>query len=116
MRHSIDQLPASKIREVANAALGRDDVLAFWFGESDEITPPEVREAAAQSLARGETFYSHNLGLPELRAAIAHYTGTLHPAVGEQRIAVTSSGVSALMIAMQLVAGAGDRVAAVTPV
>ena len=32
MRATIARLPASKIREVANAGLGRDDVLAFWFG------------------------------------------------------------------------------------
>ena len=31
MRTTIDQLPASRIREVANAGLGRSDVLAFWF-------------------------------------------------------------------------------------
>ncbi len=78
MRDVIRQLPGSKIREVANAGLGRGDVLAFWFGESDEPTPEFVRDAAAESLARGETFYSHNLGLPELREAIARYTSGLH--------------------------------------
>ena len=67
MRDAIRQLPGSKIREVANAGLGREDVLAFWFGEGDEPTPAFIREAAAASLARGETFYSHNLGLPDLR-------------------------------------------------
>jgi aspartate/methionine/tyrosine aminotransferase len=116
MRNTIQDLPASKIREVANAGLHRDDVLAFWFGESDEVTPQPVRDAAAQSLARGETFYAHNLGLLELRGAIASYTSSLHPVVRADRIAVTSSGVSALMIAMQLLAGAGDEVVAVTPV
>lgn len=116
MRDTIHHLPASKIREVANAGLGRDDVLAFWFGESDEVTPQPVRDAAALSLARGETFYAHNLGLHELRAAVAAYTSTLHPALGADRIAITSSGVSALMIAMQMLAGAADEVVAVTPV
>jgi aspartate/methionine/tyrosine aminotransferase len=116
MREAIRSLPGSRIREVANAGLGRDDVLAFWFGESDEVTSPAVREAAAASLARGETFYAHNLGLAELREALAAYTATLHPAVGVDRIAVTSSGVSALMLATQLLAGAGDEVAAVVPV
>lgn len=116
MRAVISQLPGSKIREVANAGMGRSDVLAFWFGESDEPTPEFVREAAAASLSRGETFYAHNLGLPELREAIARYTSRLHPAVGAERIAVTSSGVSALMLAMQALAGAGDEVVAVVPV
>jgi len=116
VRRVIEQLPASRIREVANAGLGRSDVLAFWFGESDEPTPAAVCEAAAASLLRGETFYSHNLGLPELREALAAYTSTLHRPVGIDRIAVTSAGVTALMMAMQLLAGAGDEVVVVVPV
>jgi aspartate/methionine/tyrosine aminotransferase len=116
MRDAIRDLPGSKIREVANAGIGRDDVLAFWFGESDEVTPEPVRQAAAESLARGETFYSHNLGLPELRAAIATYGSGLHQPLDAGRVAVTSSGVSALMLAMQMLVGHGDEVVAVVPV
>ncbi|MDB5998689.1 MAG: aminotransferase [Rhizobacter sp.] len=116
MRTLIDNLPGSLIREVANAGLGRDDVLPFWFGESDEITPPSVRAAAIASIERGETMYSHNLGMLELRTAIAGYVSSLHPALSVERIAVTSSGVNALMIAMQLLVDAGDEVVAVIPV
>lgn len=116
MRPAIADLPASKIREVANAGLGRSDVLAFWFGESDEVTPAEVRNAAAQALQRGETFYSHNLGLAELREALAGYVSGLHRPLGLDRIAVTSSGVTALMVAMQMLLGPGDEVVAVVPV
>ena len=116
MREAIQALPGSKIREVANAGLGRDDVLAFWFGKSDKVTPEPVRRAAADSLARGETFYSHNLGLPELREAIAAYTRALHGPLDADRIAVSSSGVSALMLAMQMLVGQGDEVVAVVPV
>ena len=116
MREAIHNLEASKIREVANAGMGRDDVLAFWFGESDEVTPEVIRQAAIESLQRGETFYAHNLGLPELREAIARYTSGLHPAVDASRIAVTSGGVSALMLAVQALVDAGDEVVAVTPV
>ncbi len=116
MRHAIQNLEESKIREVANAGMGRRDVLAFWFGESDEVTPEFIREAAIESLRRGETFYAHNLGLPELREAVARYTGTLHPALASDRIAITSSGVNALMLAVQAVVDAGDEVVVVTPV
>ena len=115
MRQAIAQLPGSKIREVANAGLGRADVLPFWFGESDEPTPAFIREAAVRSLNEGETFYAHNLGLPELRAALSAYTSALHRPVGADRIAVTSSGVNALMLAMQALAGPGDEVVAVVP-
>jgi len=116
MRDIVVAMQSSRIREVANAALKNPDVLAFWFGESDEVTPLAVREAAMRSLERGETFYGHNLGLPELRDAIARYTSSLHPPVSAERIAVTSSGVSALMLATELLAGAGDEVVAVVPV
>ena len=116
MREAIVQLPGSRIREVANAGLGRADVLAFWFGESDEVTPEAVRSAAASSLAAGETFYSHNLGLPELREAVANYTSALHGTVDVDRVVITSSGVTALMLAMQMLVGSGDEVVAVVPV
>ena len=117
MRPLIAGLPASKIREVANAGLGRSDVLAFWFGESDEATPSAVNEAAITSLRAGETFYSHNLGLPDLREALAAHLSDLHgTVVTPERIAVASSGVSALMIASQLLVSPGDEVVAVVPV
>lgn len=116
MRDIVIAMQSSRIREVANAALKNPDVLAFWFGESDEVTPAVVREAAVHSLERGETFYGHNLGLAELREALAHYTSGFHPGDYSQRIAVTSSGVNALMLATQLLAGAGDEVVAVVPV
>ncbi|HSW19902.1 MAG TPA: pyridoxal phosphate-dependent aminotransferase [Ramlibacter sp.] len=116
MRQAILDLEASRIREVANAGLGRDDVLAFWFGESDEATPEFIREAAIASLRSGETFYAHNLGLPELRAAVAAYTSSLHRPVAASRIAITSGGVNALMLAVQALVDAGDEVVAVTPV
>ncbi|HET6829570.1 MAG TPA: pyridoxal phosphate-dependent aminotransferase [Ramlibacter sp.] len=116
MRQAIQNLEESKIREVANAGMGRADVLAFWFGESDEVTPEFIREAAIESLRLGETFYSHNLGLPQLRQAIAAYTTRLHGPVGEDRIAVTSGGVNALMLAVQALVDPGDEVVAVTPV
>ena len=108
------------IRQVANAGMGRPDVLKFWFGESDEVTPAFIRDAAAASLLQGETFYTHNLGLPELREAIAGYATSLRAEgaapIGADRIAVTSGGVSALMLAVQAVVDAGDEVVAVTPV
>src|SRR6478609_8349610 len=116
MRTTVQNLEESKIREVANAGMGRSDVLAFWFGESDEVTPDFIRQAAIESLQRGETFYAHNLGLPELREAVAGYMSGLHPKIESSRIAITSSGVSALMLAVQALVDAGDEVVAITPV
>jgi aspartate/methionine/tyrosine aminotransferase len=117
MRQAIQQLQASKIRELANAGLGRSDVLAFWFGESDEVTPDFIRQAAIDSLHAGETFYAHNLGLPELRESISAEMVKRHGAdICSDRIAVTSGGVNALMLAMQALVDAGDEVLVVTPV
>ena len=106
----------SLIRAVANTAMGRQDVLPFWFGESDQSTPPFIREAAIASLRDGETFYSENLGRLYLRQAISTYLTNLHHLpIGTDRIAVTASGVSALMLASQLLVSPGDRVVTVTP-
>jgi aspartate/methionine/tyrosine aminotransferase len=121
MRTAIMDLEASKIREVANAGLGRDDVLAFWFGEGDEVTPDFVRQAAIDSLQQGETYYAHNLGLPSLRQAIADHMGQNHPGphgqgVTQDRVAVTAGGVNALMLAVQALVNTGDDVLAITPV
>ena len=120
MRKAVLNLEESMIRQVANAGMGRTDVLKFWFGESDEATPAFIRDAAIASLQQGETFYAHNLGLPELRDAIAAYSTGLRclgaAPIGAGRIAVTSGGVNALMLAVQALVDAGDEVVAVTPV
>ncbi len=119
MRPVVESLEESRIREVANAGMGLPDVLKFWFGESDEVTPDFIREAAIASLNAGETFYAHNLGLPELRHAIAGYTHSLHPQLATDHwfdhIAVTSGGVNGLMLASQTLVEAGDEVVVVTP-
>ena len=114
-RPVVQDLVASRIREVANAGIGLQDVLPFWFGEPDQMTPDFIRAAAKQSLDAGETFYTHNFGIPPLREAIAAYLSALHRPVDPGRVAVTSSGVSALMLLAQLIINPGDRVVAVTP-
>ena len=115
-RPAVQSLQPSLIRDVANAAMGRTDVLPFWFGESDQPTPRFIRDAAMASLGEGETFYSQNLGRPYLREAIATYLSTLHGTpVDAGRIAAVGSGVSGLMLAAQMVVSPGDRVVAVTP-
>ena len=114
-RLDIRNLRGSRIREVSNAGLHLPDVLPFWFGESDQVTPAFVRRAAADALDRGATFYTHNLGIPRLRDALATYVGALHGPTSAADVVVTSAGVNALMLAAQLVIGPGDRTVAVTP-
>ncbi|MFO1338327.1 MAG: pyridoxal phosphate-dependent aminotransferase [Burkholderiaceae bacterium] len=114
-RAAVRALRPSLIREVANAGFGVPDVLPFWFGESDRVTPEFIRQAAAAALAEGDTFYSHNLGIAPLREELARYVSRLHGPTAPAEVAVTSAGVNALMLATQLVVGPGDRVVAVTP-
>ncbi|CAL8473768.1 pyridoxal phosphate-dependent aminotransferase [Caballeronia sp. S22] len=114
-RDAVRALRPSQIREVANAGFGVPDVLPFWFGESDRVTPQFIRDAASRALADGATFYTHNLGIAPLRESLSRYVSALHGATTPAHIAVTSAGVNALMLAAQLVVGAGDRVVAVTP-
>jgi aspartate/methionine/tyrosine aminotransferase len=115
-RSAVLQLRQSKIREVANAGMGRPDVLAFWFGEPDEVTPEFIRAAGISALQGGDTFYTQNLGIPALREALAAYLSRLHRATAADEIVVTNSGMSALMLATQALVGPGNRTVIVTPV
>jgi aspartate/methionine/tyrosine aminotransferase len=90
-------------------------VLGFWVGEPDEPTPQFIRRAATESIAAGELFYTHNLGIPELRDALAAYISRLHRPTTREQIAVSSAGVNALMLASQLLVDPGDRVVEVVP-
>lgn len=114
-RAAVRELVASQIREVANEGMGDPDVLPFWFGEPDEVTPAFIRDAGAASLARGETFYTQNLGIPSLRHALATYVSGLHRPTAGTNIAVTASGMSALMLTVEALVAPGDRVVVVTP-
>ncbi len=114
-RDTIRSLVASQIREVANVGMGDADILPFWFGEPDQVTPAYIRDAAVASLHAGETFYTQNFGIPELREAIAAYVSRWHRSVAAADIAVTASGMSALMLSVEALIDPGDRVVCVTP-
>jgi len=114
-RPAVQSLSASKIRELFNSGLGRADILPFWVGEPDEPTPEFIRKAGMDSIAAGETFYTHNLGIPELRDALTAYLKSLHPGFGARAAVVTSAGVNALMLATQLLVEPGERVVEVVP-
>ena len=112
---AVRALAASRIREIYNLGVGMPGLLAFWAGEGDEPTPEFIRRAGQASIEAGEVFYSQNLGIPELREALAAYVTRLHRKTEADEIAVTSSGVSALMLASQLLLDPGDRAVEVVP-
>jgi aspartate/methionine/tyrosine aminotransferase len=115
-RPAVRALTASKIRELYNEGIGRSDILPFWVGEPDQPTPEFIRRAGIASIEAGEVFYTHNYGIQELRDALAGYLLALHgKTVGDGRLAITSAGVNALMLASQLLIDPGDRVVEVVP-
>ena len=114
-RAAVRALAASRIREIYNLGVGMPGLLAFWAGEGDEPTPGFIRRAGQASIEAGEVFYSQNLGIPELREVLARYVSRLHGSFSEERIAVTSSGVNALMLASQLLLDPGERAVEVVP-
>jgi aspartate/methionine/tyrosine aminotransferase len=115
-RAAVRSLTASKIRELYNEGIGRSDILPFWVGEPDEPTPEFIRRAGIASIEAGEVFYTHNYGIAELRDALSKYLSGLHgKEIAENRLAITSAGVNALMLASQLLIEPGDRVVEVVP-
>jgi aspartate/methionine/tyrosine aminotransferase len=114
-RAAVRALAASRIREIYNLGVGMPGLLAFWAGEGDEPTPEFIRRAGQASIEAGEVFYSQNLGIPELREVLAAYVTKLHRNTKTDEIAVTSSGVNALMLASQLLLDPGDRAVEVVP-
>lgn len=103
--------PESGIVEVVNFAREREDLIPLWVGEGDLPTPGFICDAAGRSLAAGETFYTYQRGIPPLRQALADYHARLYgrPFTPE-RFFVTGSGMQAIQLAVQAVAGEGDEV------
>jgi len=114
-RPALAEIPGSLIREVSEVGRYMQDVIPLWFGEPDTVTPDFVREAAKLALDEGKTFYAPNPGIPPLRDAIAAYLKRNNRPVGTSRIAVTASGVNALMLVAQALLSPGDRVVIPTP-
>lgn len=117
LRPEASGAPASGIVELAKyARTSGDDVIQLWVGEGDVPTPSFIYEAATRSLAAGETTYTWQRGIPELRQAIAAYASRLYGrALPPDRFFVCGSGMQAIQIAMTMVAGAGDEVIIPSP-
>ncbi|MGO9756274.1 MAG: pyridoxal phosphate-dependent aminotransferase [Roseiarcus sp.] len=111
----------SGIVELFNYGRGRQGLIPLWVGEGDLKTPDFIAQAARLSLAAGETFYTHQRGIPELREAIARYMRLVYglPPGGEafqpERFFVTVGGMHALQIAVRLIAGPGEEIIVPSP-
>ena len=110
------QLEESSIRAIANFGMSQRDVIPLWFGESDISTPEFIRQAAIESLNQGQTMYTPNNGIPQLRHSLANYqTNLFGRPFDEENIVVTLSGTNAVMLAAQTVLKPGDKVVVITP-
>ena len=110
------QLEPSRIITVARAAAGRPDTEFLCFGESDQPFPEAAARALHDAIDRGDARYSDVRGVPALRTAIARHLTELHARpVAESRIQVTSSGMTAVNVALAAIVRPGQRVLLHTP-
>jgi aspartate aminotransferase len=114
---SVENVPQSRIRELAEVAMTMDGVLRLYFGESNLPTPDYIKQAAWRAMQEGFTFYTENAGLPSLRRAIAKNYRDLHgvelnPAA---EVLVTASGVQALNLGIRCVLDPGEEALVLTP-
>jgi aspartate/methionine/tyrosine aminotransferase len=108
--------PESGIVEVVNYARGRDGLIPLWVGEGDLPTPDFINQAAMQALSAGETFYTWQRGIPELREALsAYYTRHFGVTLPVEHFYVTGSGMQAIQIAVQALTSPGDELIYLTP-
>ena len=114
---SAGQVPQSRIRELAEAAMKMDGVLKLYFGESNVPTPAYIKRAATAALEEGYTFYTENAGLPGLRQDLADYYNRLHGVQLDplSEIVVTASGVQALNVGIRCILNPGDEALVLTP-
>lgn len=116
VRPEAAQAPTSGIVDVFSYGRGRPGIIPLWVGEGDLPTPAFICEAASRSLAEGETFYTYQRGIPELRQAIARYHERVYgKPFDHERFFVTSGGMPAMQIAFRMVSGPGDEVLIPTP-
>ncbi|MCP4382035.1 MAG: aminotransferase class I/II-fold pyridoxal phosphate-dependent enzyme, partial [Hyphomicrobiales bacterium] len=116
LRAEAREAPESGIVEVFSYGRNRPGLIPLWVGEGDLPTPAFIADAASRSLAAGETFYTYQRGVPELRAALAGYhQRTFGGDFTSERFFVTGGGMQAIQIAVRMVAGNGDEVVVPTP-
>jgi aminotransferase len=115
-RHVVSLRP-SGIRKFFDIVATMKDVISLGIGEPDFVTPPPIIEAGIRALNSGETHYTSNAGIFELRQAVAEYIqrtyGVSYDPTGEVIITV---GVSeALYLAMTALLNPGEEVIVPTP-
>ena len=108
--------PDSGIVKAAMYGFSKPGIIPLWSGEGNVPTPATFCNAASESLAKGETFYTWQLGIPELRQSLADYhTRHYGRAFNPENFFVTGGGMQAIQTAIQMIAGEGDEIIIATP-
>jgi len=110
-------VPPSGIRKFFDIAATMDDVISLGIGEPDFVTPDVILQAGIASLNRGETRYTSNSGILELRQAIAAKWAALYGVSydPEREIVVTVGSSEALAISLAALIDPGDEVIVAEP-
>lgn len=113
----VDSLPPSGIRKFFDIAAEMEDAISLGVGEPDFITPWAIREAGIYSLEKGQTYYTANAGLIELRTAICGYTKRKYNIEYDPKteVLVTVGGSEAIDAMIRCVVNPGDEVLIVEP-
>ncbi|SFM19158.1 aminotransferase class I/II-fold pyridoxal phosphate-dependent enzyme [Methanolobus profundi] len=113
----MNKVPPSGIRRYFDLASGLEDVISLGVGEPDYVTPWHIREACIHSLECGETSYTSNYGLIELREELADHFSTKYRANydPDTEILVTSGVSEALDVAIRAITNPGDEIIVVQP-
>lgn len=108
--------PESGIVELITYARGCDGLIPLWAGEGDLPSPDFVNQAASEALIGGETFYTWQRGIPELREALArYYERHFSVSLSSDHFYVTGSGMHAIMLAVQALTNPGDELIYLSP-
>lgn len=105
-------LPRSGIRAVMDLAWAQDGpVIRLEVGQPDRIPPLHVRQAMAESVLAGETGYTPNAGIPELREACAAKLGRVNRIeVGPDQVLITAGAMQGLSAVMLGLTEVGDEI------
>ncbi|MEK7787351.1 MAG: aminotransferase class I/II-fold pyridoxal phosphate-dependent enzyme [Chloroflexota bacterium] len=108
----VDSVPPSGIRRFFDIAATMKNVISLGIGEPDFVTPERILNAGVASLGRGETAYTSNSGILELRQALAAHLKKLYGVAydPETELLITVGASEALYLALTAVLDPGDEV------
>ena len=111
LSETLKDIKPSGIRKFFDLLADMGDVTALTVGQPDFVTPWHIREAAISSLERGQTYYTSNAGLPELRLEVTRYMKRRFDlSYNPSEVLITVGGSESIDVAVRSLVNAGDEV------